>query len=36
MTYPLIGNYGVSDIDNESDGIHAFGLVIKDLCDMRF
>ena len=35
MTYPLIGNYGVSDIDNESDGIHAFGLVIKDLCDMH-
>ena len=34
MTYPLIGNYGISDIDNESDGIHAFGLVIKDLCDM--
>ena len=34
MTYPLIGNYGVSEIDNESDGIHAFGLVIKDLCDM--
>lgn len=33
MTYPLIGNYGVSEIDNESDGIHAFGLVIKDLCD---
>lgn len=33
MTYPLIGNYGISDIDNESDGIHAFGLVIKDLCD---
>lgn len=34
MTYPLIGNYGVSEIDNESNGIHAFGLVIKDLCDM--
>lgn len=33
MTYPLIGNYGISDIDNESDGIHAFGLVVKDLCD---
>lgn len=32
MTYPLIGNYGVSDIDNESGGIHAFGLIIKDLC----
>ena len=34
MTYPLIGNYGISNIDNESDGIHAFGLVVKDLCDM--
>lgn len=34
MTYPLIGNYGISSIDNESDGIHAFGLVVKDLCDM--
>ena len=33
MTYPLIGNYGISDVDNESDNIHAFGLVIKDLCD---
>ncbi|MDO4545564.1 MAG: glutamine-hydrolyzing carbamoyl-phosphate synthase small subunit [Bacillota bacterium] len=33
MTYPLIGNYGISRIDNESDKIHAFGLVIKDLCD---
>lgn len=32
MTYPLIGNYGISDIDNESGGIHAFGLIIKDLC----
>ena len=32
MTYPLIGNYGISSIDNESGGIHAFGLVIKDLC----
>ena len=34
MTYPLAGNYGVSAIDNESEGIHAFGLVVKDLCDM--
>ncbi|MCQ4637288.1 glutamine-hydrolyzing carbamoyl-phosphate synthase small subunit [Anaerovorax odorimutans] len=32
MTYPLVGNYGISDIDNESGSIHAFGLVIKDLC----
>ena len=33
MTYPLIGNYGISAIDNESEKIHAFGLVIKDLCE---
>ena len=33
MTYPLIGNYGVSGIDDESGGIHAFGLVIRDLCE---
>lgn len=34
MTYPLIGNYGISEDDNESEAIHAFGLVIKDLCDV--
>ena len=34
MTYPLIGNYGISETDNESDKIHAFGLVIRDLCEM--
>ena len=33
MTYPLIGNYGISEKDNESSGIHAFGLMIKDLCE---
>lgn len=33
LTYPLVGNYGISDIDFESDGIHAFGLVVKDLCE---
>lgn len=33
MTYPLIGNYGVSDVDNESDTIHGSGLIIKDICD---
>lgn len=32
MTYPLIGNYGISTVDNESDAVHAFGVVIKDLC----
>lgn len=34
MTYPLIGNYGISAIDNESEEIHAFGIIIKDLCDV--
>lgn len=32
MTYPLAGNCGISNIDNESGGVHAFGLIIKDLC----
>lgn len=32
MTYPLIGNCGISLIDNEADGIYAFGLVAKDIC----
>ncbi|MDR2156192.1 MAG: glutamine-hydrolyzing carbamoyl-phosphate synthase small subunit [Clostridiales Family XIII bacterium] len=31
MTYPLIGNYGVSDIDWQSEFIHAFGLVTRDI-----
>jgi carbamoyl-phosphate synthase small subunit len=31
MTYPLIGNYGVSEIDNQSGRIHAFGLVTRDI-----
>jgi len=34
MTYPLIGNYGISDVDDESDKVHAFGMIIKDLCDV--
>ena len=33
MTYPHIGNYGVNDIDNESQKIQIAGLVVKDLCD---
>lgn len=34
MTYPLMGNYGISIDDNESDGIHAFGMIAKDLCEL--
>ena len=32
MTYPLMGNYGINDTDNESEGIHAFGMITKDIC----
>ena len=31
MTYPLVGNYGVNDIDFESDRIHAEGFIIREL-----
>ncbi len=30
MTYPLIGNYGVNDEDQESDAIHVKGFVVKE------
>lgn len=31
LTYPHIGNYGTNDEDVESSGIHAKGLIIRDL-----
>ncbi|MDR3295312.1 MAG: glutamine-hydrolyzing carbamoyl-phosphate synthase small subunit [Clostridiales Family XIII bacterium] len=31
MTYPLIGNYGINETDYESTGIHAFGLVAREI-----
>jgi carbamoyl-phosphate synthase small subunit len=31
MTYPLIGNYGISEVDYQSGRIHAFGLVTRDI-----
>jgi len=31
LTYPHIGNYGTNSEDEESDGIHAKGLIIRDL-----
>jgi len=34
MTYPLFGNYGFNNEDNESPTPHIQGLVVKDLCDM--
>lgn len=32
MTYPLIGNYGVSKENWESEKIYARGLVVKEIC----
>ncbi len=32
MTYPLIGNYGFNDIDNESYRTHVEGFIVKELC----
>jgi carbamoyl-phosphate synthase small subunit len=33
MTYPLIGNYGTSDVDVESRRVQAAGLVVREVCD---
>jgi carbamoyl-phosphate synthase small subunit len=33
MTYPLIGNYGFNEDDNESYKTHVEGFVVKELCD---
>jgi len=32
MTYPLIGNYGVTEEDIESGGVHAAALIVKECC----
>jgi carbamoyl-phosphate synthase small subunit len=32
MTYPLIGNYGVTREDFESDGVKVEGFVVRELC----
>ena len=32
LTYPLVGNYGISDTDFESDAIHARGFVVREAC----
>jgi carbamoyl-phosphate synthase small subunit len=34
LTYPLIGNYGVSDEDFESRAVQVSGFVIKQRCDV--
>lgn len=32
MTYPLIGNYGITPVDNESGDVHVRGFIIEELC----
>lgn len=34
MTYPLIGNYGINALDNESSAPHVRGFVVEELCDV--
>ena len=34
MTYPLIGNVGVNDLDFESGCVQAAGLVVSELCEL--
>jgi carbamoyl-phosphate synthase small subunit len=34
MTYPLIGNYGINEHDNESEAPHVRGFVIEELCSI--
>ncbi len=32
MTYPLVGNYGVNEEDDESERVQVKGFIIKELC----
>ncbi len=32
MTYPLIGNYGINELESESDKIHLAGFGVKEAC----
>lgn len=34
MTYPLIGNVGINDLDFQSEGAHMKGLIVSSLCDL--
>src|SRR4051794_1643514 len=33
LTYPLIGNYGVTEADLESRGVQVSGFIVKQLCE---
>ncbi len=32
MAYPLIGNYGISDANSQSSGVHVRGFVVREAC----
>ena len=34
MTYPLIGNVGINDLDFESGGVQMAGVVVSELCEL--
>lgn len=34
MTYPLIGNVGINDLDDESNGAKIAGMVVSELCEL--
>ena len=34
MTYPLIGNVGINDLDFESCGVQPAGIVVSELCEV--
>lgn len=34
MTYPLIGNVGINELDGESGGVAMKGFVVSELCDL--
>jgi carbamoyl-phosphate synthase small subunit len=33
MTYPLVGNYGINDVDIESDSVKVSGFIVKEYCE---
>jgi len=34
MTYPLIGNVGINDLDNESGAVQMAGVIVSELCEL--
>ena len=34
FTFPMLGNYGISHADMESGGIHARGVIVREVCEI--